>query len=150
MDTPAETVLRQWMAELGPRVEAAEVRAYGDDTWVLAFDDQFAVCIERDPAREALVLTSDLGHPRPGSEAQAYRLLLHVAALWRDYGSLRMGLDADDESVLQIVDIPLAGLELEALQAYVQDFAGLARHGRSALASLSPDLPSGFPGDLKA
>jgi len=126
--------LEKLMTDVGPLVEAEEIRQYEDHRWVVAFDEDLAVEIEHDPDLAKLVFSAELGHPPAGEEAAAYKLLLNVAAMWRDTGGLRMGLNPTDDLVIQIYDIPVAGLELEGLEMNLRNFADTALHARAVLA----------------
>lgn len=133
------------MAEAGPLVDAAEIREFGGDTWIVAFDETHAVKAELDTAREMLVLSTNLGTLPPAVEARALRLLLEVSAHWRDTGGLWMGLDAPADSVWQMCELPLGGLTPPVLGSRLLDFATLAQRAQTALASMAPpaELPDG-------
>lgn len=142
-DNPASTPstepanLEQLMAQVGPLIDAGEVRQYEPNRWAIAFDDDFGVEVEHDVDLNKLVLYTNLGHPPTGDEAASYKLLLHVATMWRETGGLRMGLDPIDDSVVQIYDFPLAGVELEDLEIQIRNFADTALHARKVLAGSS-------------
>ncbi|WP_038160941.1 type III secretion system chaperone [Verrucomicrobium sp. BvORR106] len=126
--------LETLMAEVGPLIDAGEVRQYEPTRWAIAFDDDFGVEVEHDVDLNKLVLYTNLGHPPAGDETASYKLLLHVATMWRETGGLRMGLDPVDDTVVQIYDFPLAGVELEDLEVQIRNFADTALHARKILA----------------
>jgi len=133
--TATETVdLAKLMEQVGPHIDAAELREYAPNRWAIAFDDEFGIEVEHDAVLGKVVLYTNLGLPRAGDEAALYKLLLHVAAMWRETGGLRMGLDPTDDSVLQIYDFPLAGVELEDLEIRIRNFASTALNARQVLA----------------
>ena len=142
-DNPASTSstepanLENLMAEVGPLIDAGEVRQYEPTRWAIAFDDDFGVEVEHDVDLNKLVLYTNLGHAPTGDEAASYKLLLHVATMWRETGGLRMGLDPVDDTVVQIYDFPLAGVELEDLEVQIRNFADTALHARKVLAGAS-------------
>ena len=152
-DTPASTPstepvnLDKLMEEVGPLIEAGEVRQYEPNRWAIAFDDDFGVEVEHDVDLNKLVLYTNLGHPPAGDEAASYKLLLHVAAMWRETGGLRMGLDPVDDSVVQIYDFPLAGVELEDLEVQIRNFADTALHARKVLAGAGSTAQEGESAD---
>ena len=129
------------LAELGPLIEAAEIHAHGDDTWLVYLDEDFALLVERDDERQVLVLTTELGLAQPGHELQVYRQLLQVACRWREVGGTRMGLEPEDDTIVQLTQAPLAGLGLQGLRGLVERFVSQARHGRAVLAAVQGDGP---------
>jgi hypothetical protein len=131
-----EMDVRQLITDIGPIVNAAEISEYAEDTWVVTFDDEVAVVIELDSDRNVLILNASLGAPVSGSELTAYKLLLQAALAWRETGGLRMGLDPDDDDVIQLCDLALAGMTPNDLAVRVMHFAGLARNGRLVMGSL--------------
>lgn len=139
MDVDTTPNLTQLMAELGPRVEAAEIIQADTDLWSIVFDDEFSVEIEVDPDGPKLVFQAQLGEPTRGDELATYEFLLGVAALWRETGGLRMGLNAADNTVVQIFDVPLVGLELDALTTYLQNFVNSALQAKAFLSAAPGD-----------
>lgn len=130
-----EPDLEKLMTDVGPLVEAVEVRQYTPERWAIAFDEDFVVDIEHDTDAGKLVFYADLGQPLPGEENAVYKLLLYVATMWRETGGLRMGLNPVDDSVIQIYDLPLAGLEIADLEIHLRNFAHTALHARTVLAT---------------
>jgi hypothetical protein len=139
MPRSAEDVL----TEIAESLQEAEVTLLVPGTWLVTIDDELAIAIELDDARDVLVLSADLGLPTPGNELPAYSLLLQASAAWRELGALRMAIDPDDWNALQFEDLPLAGLEPGQAPARVLRFADIARNGRSAIAEsvLRPAQP---------
>jgi hypothetical protein len=131
---------RQMLVSLAPEVDAVELREH-DGAWLLCFDDELMVLIEEDAYRQCLVLTAELGVPRAGSEAEIYKQLLQVAARWQDMQGIRMGLDPEDDCVLQIADVGTANLPLNGLAERVLSFVSTARHCRQVLASVEENAP---------
>ena len=125
--------LEKLMTDVGPLVEAVEVRQYTPERWAIAFDEDFVVDIEHDTDAGKLVFYADLGQPLPGEENAVYKLLLYVATMWRETGGLRMGLNPGDDRVTQVYDFPLAGLEIEDLEIHLRNFAHSALHARKVL-----------------
>ncbi|MEZ0388094.1 MAG: type III secretion system chaperone [Verrucomicrobium sp.] len=125
--------LEKLMTEVGPLVEAAEVLQYEPHRWLVVFDDDHAVEIEVDVPLAKVVLTTHLGHPPSGDETASYKMLLQLTAMWRETGGLRMAVDPVDDSVIQIYDFPLAGIQLESLAIQLSNFANAALHAGKVL-----------------
>lgn len=123
------------MIDLGPQVDAVEVRQYEDDYWLVAFDEDFSVEIEHDGDGQKLFLLSELGALASDEELSTCKLLLNLASMWRETGGLRIGLSPVDEKLIQIFEIPVAGLTVEDLAVSILNFADSARHARSLLES---------------
>ena len=133
--TPETVDLASLMEQVGSLVGAAELREYQPNRWAIAFDEGLGVEVEHDVDLGKVVLYTNLGPAPAGDEAASYKLLLRVAAMWRETGGLRMGLDPTDDSVIQIYDFPLAGLELDGLEVQLRNFADTALHARQVLAA---------------
>jgi hypothetical protein len=134
-----ETDATASIVEIGEAFGATEIHRLEDGDWLLVLDDGSAVGVETDAARGVLVLSTDLGHPPEGQELEAYRLLLHATAAWREMGGLRMALDPLDDAVLQLLELPLADLSQAAAREAVVHFTQTARNGRRVIASLGAD-----------
>lgn len=132
---------RQLLSELASLVDANELREH-EGAWLLCFEDELVVMFEPDAFRPVLVLTAELGFPRPGCEAKVHRQLLQVAARWQAMQGIHMGLDPDDDCVLQIAEVAVTNLSLETLTQRVQGFVDTARHCRHVLASLEDSAQS--------
>ncbi|TFZ01370.1 type III secretion system chaperone [Ramlibacter rhizophilus] len=124
---------RQMLSELAPLVDAVELREQ-EGAFLLCFEDELIVLIESDAYRDCLVLTAELGFPRVGSEAAVHKQLLQVAARWQDMLGVHMGLDPEDDCVLQIAEVAMTNLSLEVLTERVETFVATARHCRQVLA----------------
>src|SRR5262249_3408482 len=134
-----------------PIVNAADITEYADDTWVVTFDDNVAIGVELDRDRNVLILNASIGTPTSGSELTAYKLLLQVGLAWRETGGVRMTLDPVDDEVIQVADLPRAGLTPTDLSVRLMHFAGLARNGRLARGSLvDNDAPPQFLNFVRA
>ena len=72
--------------------------------------------------RGCLVLWGDVGTPQPGDRARLYDLLLRYGFHWDETGGVRMAVEGQDGPVIQLVDVPLAGLDGQKLQALVRGF----------------------------
>ncbi len=131
--------LDDFLVAAGPAIEAVEILRYDDGLWMLDFPDSLSLQAQVDGGRGTLMLTTVLGTPVPGTEQEAYRLLLEVSGWWPVTGALRMALDAEDGSVLQVTDIPLDGLDAAALREQLLTFLSRARLVREALADMTPD-----------
>ncbi len=135
--------LDEWLVAAGPAIDAVEIRRYPEGLWMLDFEDGLVAQVQPDRTRATLVLTAALGSAPPGSELEAYRLLLEMGAWWSVTGGLRMALDPGGDTVLQLDELPLAGLDADRLRDGLQAFLGRARAVRESLAQLAP--PAGEP-----
>lgn len=126
--------LDKMMAEVGPLVEAAEIRQFEPERWLVIFDEEFIIEIQRDLDAKKLVFTTEVGPAPKADDIATYKFLLNVAALWRETGGLRMGLDPTDDMIVEIYDLPVADLTLEDLALQLENFAESALHARTVLA----------------
>ena len=124
--------IQQLMESLGPASPAVSyVTQVTEDTWAVGLDEQSAVFLELDEVRDHLVLTSNLGQPRDADRDKLYEALLAYNALWRDTGGVHMAVAGGE--AMQAYALNAAGLELDVLQATIDDFAGKARIWRTLL-----------------
>jgi hypothetical protein len=152
MDSQSELDLNALMTALGPALEAAEIRFYEPNLWVVAFDETLAVEIEHDETGPKLVLSADLGLPPGGEEMSTNQLLLRTNALWRETGGLRMGIEDVGGRIKQTFHLYLQGLDAEGLKQRVHNFAQAARAWRTMIATPptpesganTPEQSSGF------
>jgi hypothetical protein len=131
------------IADVGAALGAAEIYQLEDDAWLVVFDDDFAVSVERDIDGDSLMLGTDLGLPAAGQELVAYKMLLAANAAWRETGGLRLGLDPLDDAVLLFQHVRLAELEREAAREALEGFVGAARNGREFIAALGDEQAGG-------
>ena len=126
MSTMPAPELTAWIAALRPLLDAEEIRQYDRQLWIIALDADTSIELEVDAARAQLVLTSLVGRPPAGAEAEYHRFLLGAAADWRETGTRRLSLDLEGQ-VHQLEDVPLADLTQETLTSRVQAFVADAR-----------------------
>lgn len=126
------------LAAAGPAINATQIRRYPEGLWLLDFDDGLVVQIQPDPARATLVLTAALGAAPPGTELEAYRLMLELGAWWSVTGGLRMALDPGGDTLLQLDECPWADFDAAGLQARLLTFLARARAVQDELARLVP------------
>ena len=134
VDTAEAPQPGELLRQVAPLLDACEL-GENDGAWLLCFEDGFVVMVEMDAYREFLVLTAELGVPAAGCEALVYKQLLQVAARWQDMQGIRMGLDPEDDCVLQIADVPLPNLSVETLKERLESFVATARYCRQVLAA---------------
>ena len=119
------------MADLGPVLDPLRLQAYAaEGTWLILLDEAMAVVVELDEERGTLVLSADLGVPPAAGRLELYDLLLRYHAQWPATGGVRMALEETGGMVMQLLDIPLAGLDVTTLQAAVTGFAAKAEAWR--------------------
>ena len=115
--------VRALMSEIGPIMEFSSVlKVEDEDRWVLNLDGANVIVAEYFAEDDRLFLTSDAGVPPPEARLACYELLLAYNSMWRDSGGMRMALDREDGSVLQICDVAGAGLNGEALRLVLENF----------------------------
>ena len=111
------------MAKIGPQLELDAVSQFDDEqSWVLFVDDDLAITVDSDFDAGKLILSSDLVSPPEETRLATYELLLQYNCQWPETGGLRMGLDEPGGTIVQMFDLPLAGLDLERLVTVVQNF----------------------------
>jgi hypothetical protein len=137
MDLQTQHDLELWMADIGPQLDAAEVRAFEPGLWAIAFETDLVVEIEHDELAGKLVLSAEIGTPPAGQAAAINRLLLQASGQRGEIGSSRMGLDAVDNIVWQIDDVFIGGLSLDAFVVFLREFADQAAHARTELGLLA-------------
>ena len=125
--------LDQLVAQAAPLTDALEVREDSETSWVFAMTEEILISVDFDDTRDVVVLTANLGKPPTGNAQALYALLLEMTTLWRDTGGLRMGLDAADGFVTQVIDLSVRGLEAPRLAEALANFAELATAWRRIL-----------------
>jgi hypothetical protein len=122
------------MAEIGSLADLMAVAEHeGEDVWSLRVDEDTILFADPDRERGCLVLWGDVGTPQPGDRARLYDLLLRYGFHWDETGGVRMAVEGQDGPVIQLVDIPLAGLDGQKLQALVRGFAAKLHAWRAIL-----------------
>ncbi len=129
--------LNQLITDLGPLLEALEIQTDEAGRWLVALDEELIILMEQDVDTGKLVLSVEVGRPPTGLELDAYKMLLQVNASWRDTGGLRFGLEPEGDMVTQILDVSLAGLDLEGLRLVTAQFAATALDARTLLAEMA-------------
>jgi hypothetical protein len=118
--------IQKLMESLGPASPAVtHVTQVGEDVWAVGLAEEGVVFLELDADRDRLVLTSNVGRPRDSDREKLYEAMLGYNALWRDTGGVQMAVAAGE--ALQSYALAAEGLELDLLQATLEDFAGKAR-----------------------
>ena len=118
--------IQQLMEALGPAsTGVSHVTQMGEDVWAVGLVEDSVVYLELDLGQDRLVLTSNVGKPRESDREKLYEAMLGYNALWRDTGGVLMAVAAGE--AMQTYAMAAAGLELDVLQATLEDFAGKAR-----------------------
>jgi hypothetical protein len=124
--------IQQLMEALGPASPAvSHVTQVEEDIWAVGLAEDSVVFLELDPDQDRLVLTSNVGKPRDSDREKLYEAMLGYNALWRDTGGVQMAVAAGD--AMQTYALAAAGLQLDLLQATLEDFAGKARIWRTLM-----------------
>ena len=136
MTPPLALDLPALIEELGVLlVEADQIRAYPPDYWVIVVAETIGVDLWHAADEAKLVLSAELGLPPAAAEAETWKLMLQVNALWRENGGLRMALDEAGGTLTQTYDVPLDGLNAELLAAIVRSFSLAAWRWRQVIAT---------------
>ena len=108
--------VHQLMSEIGPLLELAAVIESDDgDGWILAIDEDDSVLVELDEAEGRIFLSAEVGLPDDAARPGLYETLLVYNAQWHTSGGVRMALDAPGGEVMQILELPAAGLDAARL-----------------------------------
>lgn len=122
------------MAEIGPLADLMAVGEHeGRNVWALRADAETLLFADLDEERSCLILSGDVGTPAPAERPRLNDLLLRYNAHWDETGGVRMAVEGQDGPVVQIVDVPLAGLDAQRLQALVRGFVTKLRAWRAIL-----------------
>lgn len=123
------------MSELGPILDPLDITAYeAEGTWTLLVDEETLLVIEHDEELGRLFLSADIGAPPEAERLAVYELLLRYNAQGRETGGVRMALEEPGGMLMQICDLPLAGLDVTGLQAAIAAFARTADAWRRLIA----------------
>lgn len=118
--------VRAIVAAVGPASADIEgVLERGEGDWLLRYPDR-DLALELDAESRRLVLSAELGEPRPEARLQVLTTLLTYALLWRETGGVYVALNAAETPVLLL---PLWAEELtaERLSAVIGNFLEKAR-----------------------
>ena len=120
------------MTEIGPLLELLEVTEFDDENvWTLVVDEDDVLFVDYEPETDRLVLSAEVAHPPGDTDLKGlYATLLTYNNQWQETGGTRMALDATDGNVVQIFELPAAGLDLHDLQIVVTNFVDLLKTWR--------------------
>ena len=121
--------LHRVMSEIGPMLElAAVVESDEGDGWLLAIDEEDAVLVELDDAQDRIFLSADAGVPPEEARLRLYEMLLVYNRQWPASGGVRMALEEPGGEVVQMLELPAAGLDAtrlgQILVSYLEILAG--------------------------
>jgi len=108
------------MAELGPALDADEVRQHGDDNWVLVLDGASLVVTYRSDI-QSIMLCHPVGCPSVEQRLAAYEAMLLYNSLWREHGGIRLALQEPGGEVEQLFELPVADLDLDTLKTVAEN-----------------------------
>ena len=130
--------MHRLMSEIGPLLElAAVVESDDGDGWILAIEEDDGVLVELDEAEGRIFLSAEAGLPDDEARPGLYETLLVYNAQWHASGGVRMALDAPGGEVMQILELPAAGLDAARLaQVFVAFLEVLA--GWRAVVAVGP------------
>lgn len=105
----------------------------GEGVWSLVVDEATTLFVDLDEPRDCLVISADVGTPQPADRARWLELLLCYNGQWHRTGSVRMALEASDGPVVQLADLPLAGLDAHRLHRTLASFVEILASWRQVL-----------------
>ena len=115
--------IQQLMTEIGPLLELSEVTEFTEDqSWVLVIDDETVVAADLVEEIGKLVLSAEVATPPAEKRNRTYQLLLEFNHQWPETDGLRMGLDGPGGMVVMMIELPVAGLDIQRLQTVVGNF----------------------------
>jgi hypothetical protein len=122
------------MRDVGPQLDLLEVTEFDDqDVWTLVVDETTVVFADYNDAQSRFVLSADVAQPQWNDRQALYELLLRYNNCWPQNGGVRMALDEADGNVVQLVDLPVADLDLPRLQAAILGFVATLSAWREIL-----------------
>lgn len=122
------------MREIGPGLELQEVTEFEErGTWTLVVDDGTVLFADYDDGREGIVLSAEVALPPEAGRPALHEFMLRYNNAWRETGGVRLALDGEG-AVVQLFDVPAAGLDLSRLQGVVAGFVGTLRAWREIVA----------------
>ena len=125
----AKSLVTQVMTEIGPLLELGAVIESDDgDGWILVVDEDNSVLVELDETEERILLSADAGLPDDDARPRLYEMLLAYNRQWHATGGIRMALEEPGGEVVQMLELPVAGLGVTRLAqvfvAFLEVLAG--------------------------
>ena len=112
----AKNLIHQVMAEIGPLLELGAVIESDDgDGWILAIDEHESVLVELDETEERILLSAGAGLPPDDARPRLYEMLLAYNREWHATGGICMALEEPGGEVVQMLELPVAGLDVARL-----------------------------------
>lgn len=116
-------VVQQLMAEIGPRMKFSEVTEFTEDeSWVLVVDDETVIAVDYDPAGARIVFSAEVAEPPAQKRLATYEQLLMFNHQWPETGGLRFALDGPAGVAVLSYDLPLDGIDIQALEESLATF----------------------------
>lgn len=125
--------LSKLMQEIGPLIQAEEVREFSNHEWGIALPGEFIIFLEADETNQKLFFVSELGKIESKNPTEVYRWMLGIASIWHETGGTRLALHPTEETVEFIYDTTLPGLTLEKLKNQLLNFYGAALEMRQMI-----------------
>jgi hypothetical protein len=119
--------LQRVLGDLGRTVGLVSLALDENDSCALLFDETIRVDLDYDDAGERLVLSARLGPPPAGDARELQAVLLRMNGFWREL-DLSMALDPASGEVMQLRQVPVAGLDLTRLQNTLAAFVVAAEN----------------------
>lgn len=124
--------LAEMLDGLGPGASSiVAVSRLGDDTWLVAFDDEMTMAIEMAEAPDRFVFTSPIGRPPGNRRTAVLETLLSFNSLWQDHLGTWLAMNGPDGELLAIQELAADILTPAGMQDQVLAHAAIARELRS-------------------
>lgn len=138
--------IQQLMQEVGPSMPEIDAVVQTEDaSWALQFSDETIFIIEsaEDPPR--MVISAELGVAAQAQQHSVYETLLCYNLLWKDSGSVKVGLAGPQGALIISVEACVDGMTLMALQEVLNKFLVIVRSWTQYVAQADGSTPADLP-----
>lgn len=124
------------LSEIAVKIDALELKFYEHTaSWTMLMNEEVLLYLDHDPGRDMIVISGDVADPPASARAQRYELLMQYNNQWAETGGIRMALDGPSGTIVQIADIPAAGLKMVDMQTILTGFTETLATWRQMLES---------------